>query len=140
MKQLGERVLGLFVVREDDDDVPIETVEEAPPAPVADAKARVANAPPEAGSVDEVKKVMDLIAALPEGAPLEMKRAIVTASLEAFGIRIDRVLSAAAQAERGLEAQARRIDLEIAKQQEAAKSVARERAGLRAVGAFFGKT
>lgn len=128
MKQLGEKVLGLFVVREEDDDVPVETVEEAPPPP----------APP--GPIDEVKKVMDLIASLPEGAPLEMKRAIVTASLEAFGIRIDRVLASAAQAERALEAQARRIDLEIAKQQEAAKAVARERAGLRAVGGFFGKT
>lgn len=139
MKQLGEKVLGLFVVREDDDDVPLETIEEdvsPPPAPPATS----ATAPPEAGSADDVKKVMDLIASLPEGAPLEMKRAIVTASLEAFGIRIDRVLAAASRAERGLEAQARRIDLEIAKQQEAAKSVARERAGLRAVGAFFGKS
>jgi hypothetical protein len=134
MKQLGEKVLGLFVVREDDEEVPVEEIEDIPPPPAP------MKAPPEAGSADEVKRVMDLIASLPEGAPLEMKRAIVTKSLEAFGIRIDRVLAAASQAERGLEARARAIDLEIAKQQEAAKSVARERAGLRAVGAFFGKS
>jgi hypothetical protein len=130
MKQLGEKVLGLFVVREEEeeeiDPIPIEPASEAPRA--------------EPGPIDDVKRVMDLIASLPDGAPLDMKRAIVTKSLEAFGIRIDRVLAAAAQAERGLDAQARRIDLEIAKQQEAAKSVARERAGLRAVGAFFGKS
>lgn len=137
MKQLGERVLGLFVVREDDE-VPVDEVgeveEPTPPPPV------LAKAPPEAGSVDEVRKVMDLIASLPEAAPLEMKRAIVTASLEAFGIRVDRVLASAAHSERGLEGQARAIDQEIAKQQRMAKSVAEERARLRAVGAFFGKS
>ena len=131
MKQLGEKVLGLFVVREDDEDVPVEAVEETPPPPPP---------PVEPGPADEVKKVMDLIASLPEGVPLEMKRAIVTASLEAFGIRIDRVLATAAQAERRLEAESRRLELEILKQQESAKSVARERARLRAVGGFFGKS
>ena len=128
MKQLGEKVLGLFVVREEDEDVPVEAVDETPPPPV------------EPGPIDEVRKVMDLVASLPEGVPLEMKRAIVTASLEAFGIRVDRVLATAAQAERRLEADARRLELEILKLQESAKSVARERARLRAVGGFFGKS
>jgi hypothetical protein len=129
MKQLGEKVLGLFVVREDDDEVPIESVEEVVPVTSA-----------EPGPVDDLKKVMDLIASLPESVPLDMKRAIVTASLEAFGIRIDRVLASASQAERATEERARRIDQEIAKQQRMAKSVAEERARLRAVGAFFGKS
>lgn len=132
MKQLGEKVLGLFVVREDDEEVPVETEVDVPPPPPAP--------PVEARPADDVRKVMDLIASLPDGVPLEMKRAIVTASLEAFGIRIDRVLAAAGQSERGLEAQARAIDQEIAKQQRMAKSVAEERARLRALGAFFGKS
>lgn len=131
MKQLGEKVLGLFVVREDDE-VPIDDVVDDKPAPPATP---VAPAP-----VDDLKKVMDLITALPDGAPLEMKRAIVTASLKAFGIRIDGVLASAMNAERSLEERARVIDQEIAKQQRLAKSVAEERARLRAVGAFFGKS
>ena len=132
MKQLGEKVLGLFVVREDDDEVPVEEVLDERPLPPATP---VAPAP-----VDDLKKVMDLITALPDGAPLEMKRAIVTASLQAFGIRIDGVLASAMNAERTLEERGRVIDQEIAKQQRLAKSVSEERARLRAVSAFFGKS
>lgn len=144
MRELGEKILGLFVVAEDDEkkrdeeDVVIDEDEVtlAPAAPLPPATPIKVDA----GAGDEVKKVMDLIASLPDGAPLEVKRAIVTASLEAFGIRIERVLASAGQAERGLEEQARRIDQEISKQQRLAKGVAEERARLRAVGAFFGKS
>ena len=115
MKQLGEKVLGLFVVREDVDEVPVEEVLDDKPLPPATP---VAPAP-----VDDLKKVMDLITALPDGAPLEMKRAIVTASLQAFGIRIDGVLASAMNAEKSLEERGRVIDQEIAKQQRLAKSV-----------------
>lgn len=131
MKQLGEKFLNLLVVREDDD-VPIDDVADEKPVPPATP---VAPAP-----VDDLKKVMDLITALPDGAPLEMKRTIVTASLQAFGIRIDGVLASAMNAEKSLEERARVIDQEIAKQQRLAKTVAEERARLRAVGAFFGKS
>jgi hypothetical protein len=131
MKQLGEKVLGWFVVEEG------EKEEEKEEIVVLEEAAEVTPPPKES---DEVKKVMDLIASLPDGAPLEVQRAIVIASLEAFGIRIDRVLASAMQAERSLEGRARAIDQEIGKQQRLAKSVAEERARLRAVGVFFNKS
>jgi hypothetical protein len=183
MKNIGEKVLGWFVVAEDEAPAPGAAAPPGPrPTPVAappvvapgndhDAKA-FAEVYRAAGLADadrlRVAKVLDLLAALPDAAAPEVKRAIVVASLEAFGVSIDGVVAAAGAADGALdsyaldgrrrteqvlaEAQARvadleakiaeakrLVDLQLRAQEELAKSVARERARIRAIGAFFGE-
>ncbi len=96
MKGIGEKVLGMFIVTEDE-------------APNVAPKPRPARAPvPEgagfgavyraAGLPDEdcerLAKVVALVESLPQNAPFEVKRQIVGASLAAFGVAIDGVLAA----------------------------------------------
>lgn len=187
MKNIGEKVLGWFVVAEEDpaEDAPASSkqpvaaakAEPAPPPVVAPGSAHDARAFAEvyraAGLPDadrlRVAKVLDLLAALPDGAAPDVKRAIVVASLEAFGIAIDGVVSAASAADAALDAYAldgrrrteqvlaeaqarvddlnakiaetrRLMDVQLKAQEELAKSVAREKARLRSVAAFFGKS
>lgn len=190
MKNIGEKVLGWFVVQEDDEDS-AATAEPATPTTEVKVKAKAEVAPPvvapgtphdgrafaevyrAAGLADgdrvRVTKVLDLLASLPDGAAPEVKRAIVVASLEAFGVPVGEVVSAATAADAALdgyaldgrrrteqvlaEAQARvddlnakiadtrrLMDLQVKAQEELAKSVAREKARLRSVAAFFGKS
>ncbi len=190
MKNIGEKVLGWFVVTEDDErdekeapasskqPVAIATKAEPAPPPVvapgtphdgrAFAEVYRAAGLPDADRV-RVAKVLDLLAALPDGAAPDVKRAIVVASLEAFGIAIDGVVSAASAADAALDgyaldgrrrteqvlaeaqarvdelnakiAEARRLmDVQVKAQEELAKSVAREKARLRSIAAFFGKS
>jgi hypothetical protein len=103
MKGIGEKVLGLFVVTEEDAPAPKPVV--APKKPVvvippgephdASAFAQVYRA----GGVAEedrerLAKVVSLVESLPSEAPFEVKRTIVSASLAAFGVPIDGVLAA----------------------------------------------
>lgn len=103
MKGIGEKVLGLFVVTEDD------APPKAAPHPakplakpvVAPGEAHDATAFAQivrAGGVPEedrerLAKVVALVESLPEQAPFEVKRQIVAASLAAFGVPIDGVLA-----------------------------------------------
>jgi len=75
-------------------------------------------------------KVIALVESLPAEAPAGVKRAIVSASLEAFGVRIDRVLAAANGAVSALEA-------EVAAQSELARAASTEKARVRAALDFF---
>ncbi len=146
MKNIGEKVLGWFVVAEDDASAEdaSDRIEEPSPAeaPVARAKAHAVR--PAEGSL---AKFLDLLDALPDAATPEVKRAIVVASLEAFGISVDGVVAAAAEADAALDAQSaeiaetkRQLEAQARAQEERAKSVAREKARLRRVAAFFAKS
>ena len=134
MKHIGEKVLGWFVVSEEEEaEVEERVVEELPPLPVEESASRPRIDP-------RVVKLLDLIASLPEGATPEVKRAIVVASLEAFGVSVAEILESAARAEKEMD----RLDAEIAAarqlQEERAKTVAREKARLRAIASFFAKS
>jgi hypothetical protein len=120
-KGIGEKVLGWFIVEEDDEatskpEAGAPVIDDAPAAPevgVAPVAARVhargdaklldaPRAAPEsdvlraAGVPDadreRLRRVLTLIASLPAEATLDVKRAIVAASLEAFGVRIDDIV------------------------------------------------
>jgi hypothetical protein len=69
-----------------------------------------------------------------------VKRAIVVASLEAFGISVDGIVDAAAATEAELDALDARVAEARRQQEELAKSVAREKGRVRVIASFFGKT
>lgn len=103
MKGIGEKVLGLFIVQEEDEAKTehADTPPPPPPAPRARAVASPAPSPklPLATAApnedkDRLTKVIALVESLPAEAPVDVKRQIVAASLEAFGVRIDRVVAA----------------------------------------------
>src|SRR5262245_38850340 len=104
MKGIGEKVLGLFVVTEEEAPAakPVVAKKPAPPPVIvppgephdATAFAQVYRA----GGVAEedrerLAKVVSLVESLPSEAPFEVKRTIVSASLAAFGVPIDGVLA-----------------------------------------------
>lgn len=112
MKQgIGDKVLGWFIVREDDvatrgdDEIGAAQLDAPNSAPVAppivtpgathDAKAFV-EVYRAAGIADEdrerLAKVLGLLAALPPEASAQVQRQIVGASLEAFGVQVARVV------------------------------------------------
>lgn len=102
---IGEKVLGWFVVPE----------EEAPAAPAPAAPAPAAKTPaPKPAPVahaaipDDARatlgRVLTLLASLPHEAPDDMKRAVVKASLDAFGVKIEGVVAAGTAAMDALEA------------------------------------
>lgn len=57
----------------------------------------------DAEDLGRVKKAEDLLRALPEATPLEVKRQIVEASLKAFGFDIARILTAAQMQQKALD-------------------------------------
>jgi hypothetical protein len=105
-KGLGDKVLGWFVVQEDDANTDAPAPAPAParaparaPAVVAGQihDARAFGAVYRAAGVDDgererLTKVLSLIESLPDEASAEVKRSIVAASLEAFGVSIDGIL------------------------------------------------
>lgn len=56
------------------------------------------------GELDRVKKAEDLLKSLPEATPVAVKKQIVEASLKAFGFEIDKILLAANNQTRALDA------------------------------------
>jgi hypothetical protein len=56
------------------------------------------------GELDRVKKAEDLLKSLPEATPVAVKKQIVEASLKAFGFEIDKILLAANNQKRALDA------------------------------------
>jgi len=99
MKGIGEKVLGLFIVQ-DEEEAEAEPNELPPPSPPAAPRARpvTPKLPLTTAAPNEEKerltKVIALVESLPAEAPVDVKRQIVAASLEAFGVRIDRVVAA----------------------------------------------
>ena len=120
-KGLGDKVLGWFIVDEDADSAPPAVAHEPEPEPApVEAPARPTARTPTAVAApivapghphdarafaavyraagvadderDRLGKVLSLVEALPSEATNEVKRAIVAASLEAFGVSIDRIL------------------------------------------------
>ena len=120
-KGIGDKVLGWFVVQEDsepnadtqtdaealaDEHVPPPDQRRVPPREPASAPvvapgsmhdARAFGAVYRAAGVadeerDRLSKVLSLLESLPAEASIDVKRAIVGASLEAFGVSIERIL------------------------------------------------
>jgi hypothetical protein len=117
-KGIGDKVLGWFIVDEDakpDAQEQSEAAEPAAPPPATPPRdAKVVSSPPivapgashdasafaavyrAAGVADgereRLARVVGLLESLPAEASMEVKRAIVAASLEAFGVPIDRIL------------------------------------------------
>jgi hypothetical protein len=180
---IGEKVLGWFIVRdagENENEEEREDAHEAAPAredapvrtraPARDATAfggvyPGAEVPEE--DRERLEKVRALIESLPAGAAMEDKRAIVAASLEAFGVSIDRILVSGqgamaaldghvadgeqrtrevlAQAEATIakltaeiEEVRRLMGVQVAAQQELVRKAGAEKARVRAVLDFFG--
>jgi hypothetical protein len=172
-KGLGEKVLGWFVVEEGADAGAV--VDEAPaveapavPMPMPVPMHMPMTVP---GVPDEERArlatVLSLIESLPDEASLEVKRTIVGASLEAFGISIEGILVSGERALSALDSQVSRaqsrtrdvlgqaesriakltseieevrrsMDAEVTAQQESARAVATEKARVGAVLDFFG--
>jgi hypothetical protein len=115
---------------------------------------------------ERLTKVLSLLESLPEDARIDVKRAIVAASLEAFGVSIDRILvtsegalaaldghvaagqgrtkeviaraeSRIAALTSEIEEQRRLVDAQLAAQQDLARAVAAEKSRLRGVIEFF---
>ncbi len=107
-KGIGDKVLGWFIVQEEDD--------APPPARPAPAPAKAAPSTPPvvspgqhhdegafakvyraAGVKDDEReklaRILTLLDSLPKEATPEVRRAIVAASLEAFGVRIDGIVT-----------------------------------------------
>jgi hypothetical protein len=193
-KGIGDKVLGWFVVQEDaeptadaDADADTEALAQEPaprrvPARVP-ASAPVVAAPGSvhdarafgavyraAGVADEERdrltKVLSLLESLPEEASIDVKRAIVGASLEAFGVSIDRILvsgegalsaldgyvvdgqsrtrevltqaeSRIAKLTSEIEEVRRLMDVQVAAQQELSRAATTEKARVRTVLDFF---
>ena len=180
-KGIGDKVLGWFVVQEDAEP-------KSEPAAEAPAPRRAPAAPPvvspgsmhdarafaavyrAAGVADDERdrlgKVLSLLESLPEEASIDVKRAIVGASLEAFGVAIDGILvtgegalsaldgyvasgqsrtrEVLAQAEARVAkltaeiAEVKRLmDVQVAAQQELSRAVITEKARVRTVLDFF---
>jgi hypothetical protein len=115
---------------------------------------------------DRLTKVLSLLESLPEEASIDMKRAIVGASLEAFGVSIDRILvtgegalsaldgyvvegqsrtrevltqaeSRIAKLTSEIEEVRRLMDVQVAAQQELSRAATTEKARVRTVLDFF---
>ncbi|HEX4622032.1 MAG TPA: hypothetical protein VH208_10740 [Myxococcaceae bacterium] len=70
----------------------------------ADFDAIFRDAGMDSGELDRVKKAEELLRSLPEATPQPVKKQIVEASLKAFGFEVDRILSAAQNQKRALDA------------------------------------
>ena len=131
-KGLGSKLLGIFVEPQADLDEqpsaeksPAQIVAElasqskagaqgpglrldkvAPPQPGAaiDFDALFREAGMDAGELDRVKKAEELLKGLPEGTPQPVKKQIVEASLKAFGFEIEKIVLAAQNQRRALDA------------------------------------
>jgi hypothetical protein len=188
-----DKVIGWFVERDGDSAVAAGTSEEAdsapdsgergPEAPRVSRPVAKAPAPPAGAGFAEVyaragvpseeqdrtERALDLLRSLPPNVPVDARRAIVTASLSAFGIPIERILETAAAEVRALDghvaagqqrsqqsvgaarARIEALEAEIAEvrrlmaaeahaQEELAASTGAERARIRALFDFFGKS
>jgi len=193
-KGIGDKVLGWFVVDEDAEataDAPASASASASapaPAPAPTRSPTPARASPivtpghthdarafaavyrSAGVADDERdrltKVLSLVESLPAEASSDVKRAIVAASLEAFGVSIDRILVSGEGALAALDGyvvagqnrttevldqaeariakltseidEVRRLmDVQVAAQQELARATATEKARVRVVLDFF---
>jgi hypothetical protein len=119
-KNWGSTVLGWFVVQEDGPPGPEAPLDE--PAPAAPEPPAFVKEPPAApgGRVDfaavyeaagvereeqaRVTKAAELLAALPAGTDAPVKKQIVEASLNAFGVPIEKIIEGAVQEIQALEA------------------------------------
>jgi len=70
----------------------------------ADFDAIFRDAGMDAGDLDRVKKAEDLLKSLPEATPQPVKKQIVEASLKAFGFEIEKIIQAAQNQKRALDA------------------------------------
>src|SRR5689334_7517096 len=105
-KSIGEKVLGWFVVEETDE--PVKEPE------VTTVKAKAAPPPPRvelaavpsltADDRERLGRVLTLLDRLPPEATPAMKHALVTASLDAFGVRVDAIVGASQRALAALDA------------------------------------
>lgn len=182
-KKLGDKVLGWFIVQDEADvdaDVPVAAAPPPPPPaptplPVVTPghlhDARAFSAVYRAAGVNDeererLAKVLTLLESLPQEASIDVKRAIVGASLEAFGVSIDGILvtgegalaaldgyvttgqtrtkEVLAQAEARITkltseiAEVRRLmDVQVAAQQELSRATTSEKARVRTVLDFF---
>lgn len=182
-KKLGDKVLGWFIVQDEADvdaDVPVAAAPPPPPPaptplPVVTPRhlhdARAFSAVYCAAGVNDeererLAKVLTLLESLPQEASIDVKRAIVGASLEAFGVSIDGILvtgegalaaldgyvttgqtrtkEVLAQAEARITkltseiAEVRRLmDVQVAAQQELSRATTSEKARVRTVLDFF---
>lgn len=91
MKAFGERLLGIFI--EEEKDEPATPVARPDVAPAPKAAPRPAPTTDD-GDRDRLAKVTRLLESLPANAAPDVKREIVAASLEAFGVSIDGILAA----------------------------------------------
>ena len=195
-KGIGDKVLGWFVVQEDsepnadtqtdaealaDEHVPPPDQRRVPPRAPASAPvvapgsmhdARAFGAVYRAAGVadeerDRLSKVLSLLESLPAEASIDVKRAIVGASLEAFGVSIERILvtgegalsaldgyvvdgqsrtrEVLTQAESRIgtltseiEEVRRLMDVQVAAQQELSRAATSEKARVQTVVDFFG--
>lgn len=108
MKSVGKKVLGWFIEEENDDGGggEVEMLEEHDPPPPRPAEVKPA---PDARTFAEVyvraglpdaesqrlAKVLELLASLPAEAAADVKRTIVGAALQAFGVPVDQILQTA---------------------------------------------
>lgn len=182
-KKLGDKVLGWFIVQDEADvdaDVPVAAAPPPPPPPPTPLPvvtpghlhdARAFSAVYRAAGVNDeererLAKVLTLLESLPQEASIDVKRAIVGASLEAFGVSIDGILvtgegalaaldgyvtsgqtrtkEVLAQAEARITkltseiAEVRRLmDVQVAAQQELSRATTSEKARVRTVLDFF---
>lgn len=189
-KGIGDKVLGWFIVNEDadadadtnpdenenaNDKVEREPVRAVAPAavvaPGSAHDARAFAAVYRAAGVDDVErdrltKVLALVEALPSETSIDVKRSIVAASLEAFGVSIDRILvtgegalaaldgyvvggqnrtkevlasaeSRIAKLASEVEEVRRLMDIQVAAQQDLARATTNEKARVRVVLDFF---
>jgi hypothetical protein len=80
------------------------------------------NAGLDAAELDRVRKAEALLASLPEGASVEVKRQIVEASLRAFGFDVAKIVTAAATQARAVETWVRLNDQQTQKAVQEAKA------------------
>lgn len=104
-KSIGEKVLGWFIVEETADEPPVDEnvtevkVKPSQPRPSLTALPSLAD-----DDRDRLGRVLTLLDRLPAEAPPEMKRAIVSASLDAFGVKVDAIVGSGQRALAALEA------------------------------------
>lgn len=111
-KSIGEKVLGWFIVEETAD----PPVDEGAPEPkangVTEPNAKAPLSRPSLTAVpsladddrDRLGRVLTLLDRLPAEATPEMKRAIVAASLDAFGVKVEAIVGSGQRALAALEA------------------------------------
>lgn len=91
---------------------PVALHGELPPAPKpgagVDFRAVYRAASISDAELDRVEKALALVAQLPIGSPLDVKKQIVETSLRAFGVPVDEIIEAGAQEIQALEAYIRR--------------------------------